>query len=115
MKLVILESPYAGNVPLNIAYAKLCLLDCLKRNEAPIASHLLFTQPGILDDNDPEQRKLGIAAGLAWAKVADIQVFYIDFGVSSGMEAAYNAGIITTEFRELGPEVIEELKRQYPD
>lgn len=86
MKRVILESPFAGNIQLNVAYAKLCVRDMLLRGEAPIASHLLFTQDGLLDDNKPEQRKLGIAAGHAWIEVADEIVVYGDLGISKGME-----------------------------
>lgn len=55
------------------------------RGEAPIASHLLFTQPGILDDADPMERTMGINAGLAWGGVADATVVYLDRGVSNGM------------------------------
>ena len=84
MRLVVLESPYAGNVERNVAYARACLADCLARGEAPIASHLLYTQPGVLDDTNPEQRKLGINAGFAWNRFADAVVVYEDLGVSSG-------------------------------
>lgn len=86
MKLVILESPFAGNVEENIIYARQALRDCLLRGEAPIASHLLYTQDGVLNDDIPEERQLGIDAGLAWGKVADKTVVYIDKGISSGME-----------------------------
>lgn len=96
MRLVILESPYSGDVDANVAYARRCLHDCLARGEAPIASHLLFTQPGALDDNVPEERAAGIAAGLAWVLVADATVVYTDRGTSSGMRhgiaAAERAG-----------------------
>ena len=35
-------------------YARACLRDSLLRGEAPIASHLLYTQPvASLDDSDP--------------------------------------------------------------
>lgn len=88
MRLVILESPYAGDIDRNVTYARRALKDCLIRGEAPIASHLLFTQPGVLDDQQPAERALGIAAGLAWVPVADAQVFYIDYGWSKGMLAA---------------------------
>lgn len=88
MRRVILESPYAGDVDANVAYARACIRDCLERGEAPIANHLLFTQPGVLRDGVPEERKLGIAAGLAWITVADAMVIYIDRGMSSGMQAA---------------------------
>jgi hypothetical protein len=85
MRRVILESPYAGNVERNLAYARRCIRDCLTRGEAPIASHLLFTQPGILRDDVPEERALGIAAGLAWLPIADAMVVYVDHGVSESM------------------------------
>ena len=85
MKLVILESPYAGDVKGNESYARLCVRDSLSRGEAPIASHLLYTQPGVLDDTDLNERVQGIASGLAWLKKADASVFYVDRGISDGM------------------------------
>jgi hypothetical protein len=94
-KLVIIESPFAGDVEANIEYARACVRDSLLRGESPIASHLLYTQPGILDDNIPSERQHGIDAGLAWRRVAD--VVYTGRGVSKGMEygiaAAKEAGI----------------------
>lgn len=86
MRLVILESPYAGDVEQNVEYARRCVRDALSRGEAPIASHLLYTQPGILDDDKPEERQLGIRAGLAWRYVAEASVVYTDRGISSGMK-----------------------------
>ena len=86
MRRVILESPYAGDIERNVNYARLALRDCLQRGEAPIASHLLYTQPGVLRDNVPEEREWGINAGLAWGAVADATVVYTDYGISRGME-----------------------------
>lgn len=85
MRLVIVESPYAGDIDRNVAYARAALADCLHKGEAPIASHLLYTQPGVLDDGIPGERALGIKAGLAWARVADTVVVYTDLGVTPGM------------------------------
>jgi len=85
---VIIESPYAGFVERNILYARACVRDSLSRGEAPIASHLLYTQDGILDDSIPYERQWGIDAGLAWKEVAEKHVFYIDFGYSTGMKYA---------------------------
>ena len=85
MELVILESPFAGDVDENIEYARRCVRDSLLRGEAPIASHLLYTQPGVLDDAMPADRRLGIDAGLAWLGVAEATVVYTDRGVSNGM------------------------------
>lgn len=56
MRLVIVESPFAGDVEENIKYARAAVRDCLMRGEAPIASHLLYTQEGILNDDIPEER-----------------------------------------------------------
>lgn len=88
MKLVIIESPYAGDVEMNVEYARECLKHSLMLGEAPIASHLLYTQPGVLDDLIPEHRAMGINAGLAWRRVADKAIFYNDLGYSKGMIAA---------------------------
>jgi len=86
MRLVIIESPYAGDIDANVEYARRCVRDCLSRGEAPIASHLLYTQAGILRDDIPDERQWGIDAGLAWLKVAQASVVYTDRGISSGME-----------------------------
>jgi len=86
MRRVQLESPYAGNVEFHIEYARQCMRDCLKRGEAPFASHLLYTQPGILQDEILQERELGISAGLAWGSVAEATVVYQDFGISAGMK-----------------------------
>lgn len=85
MRRVILESPYAGDVQTNTEYARRCVRDSLARGEAPIASHLLYTQPGILNDEIPGERQWGIDAGLVWADVADATVVYTDLGISLGM------------------------------
>lgn len=86
MKLVILESPYAGDVERNTRYARACLRDSLMRGEAPVASHLLYTQPGVLRDDVPDERRMGINAGLAWGRAAEGTVVYCDLGISGGME-----------------------------
>lgn len=86
MVLVILESPFAGDVDRNVRYARACMRDCLRRGEAPFASHLLYTQPGVLNDLVSDERELGIEAGLAWGRAADKTVVYTDLGLSRGME-----------------------------
>jgi hypothetical protein len=85
MRLVAIESPYAGKVTANIDYARCCMADSLRRGEAPYASHLIYTQPGILDDAVPEERELGISAGFVWADLAELRAIYVDRGISIGM------------------------------
>ena len=90
MKLVYVESPFKGEnwelTARNVYYARLCVRDCLKRREAPYASHLFFTQAGILNDAIQEERDLGIAAGQAMGDKFDLRVVYEDFGISRGMQ-----------------------------
>lgn len=90
MRKVVIESPFAGNenhsTEEHIDYARKCMSDCLKRGEAPLASHLLYTQSGVLDDSVPEERTLGIQAGFTWNQLADAVVIYTDMGMSSGMK-----------------------------
>jgi hypothetical protein len=105
MRLVVLESPYAGDITRNVQYARACVRDCLMRGESPIASHLLYTQENILKDEVPGERKLGITAGHAWMPKADAVVIYFDYGISPGMEAgeklAFNLQI-PVEYRQIG-------------
>jgi hypothetical protein len=109
MRLVIIESPYAGatqeEIASNVEYAKRAVKDCLQRNESPACSHLLFTQPGILRDEIPEERRQGIAAGLAWGRAAHGAVVYTDRGISPGMKmgiALHEAQGLPIEYRQIG-------------
>ncbi|MDO8600219.1 MAG: hypothetical protein Q7R73_01190 [bacterium] len=143
MKRVIVESPYmAQKISLpkpfgflnifvnffyqkwilrrNLKYARACLRDCLQRGEAPFASHLLYTQDGVLRDEVPEERKLGMEAGFVWGECAEKTVVYINLGLSSGMikgmERAIKAKRLI-EYRSLGPpwqtDAVCEIVQQY--
>ncbi len=95
MKLVIVESPFhyahdhprkrAVGILRNVTYARLALRDCLLRGEQPWCSHLVYTQPLVLDDSVPAEREIGIAHGLSWASRAEVTAAYVDLGLSSGM------------------------------
>lgn len=85
--IVVIESPYAGDIVRNVAFARAAMEDSLKRGETPFASHLLYTQPGILDDGNAEERALGIDAGWAMMRVANLLAVYTNLGVSEGMQA----------------------------
>lgn len=105
MRLVIIESPYAGDIQANVEYARAAMWDCLSRGEAPWASHLLYTQVGVLDDSDPVQRARGIEAGLLWGKHAEATVVYTDRGISAGMRQGIQRAIAEgrpVEYRTLG-------------
>jgi hypothetical protein len=98
MKLVIIESPFAGAVAAHTKYAKSCMMDSLQRGEAPFLSHLLYTQ--VLDDTKKEERDIGIEAGLAFKKTITTTIVYTDFGISSGMHLGIDRA------KELGNEII---------
>lgn len=85
MRRVIIESPYAGDIETNLRYARAAMNYALGQGCAPLGSHLLYTQPGVLNDNIPEERTLGMEAGFSWMAVAEEVWVFIDLGVSSGM------------------------------
>jgi hypothetical protein len=118
MRLVIVESPYAGDVETNVMYARACMLNSLLKGEAPFLEHLLYTQ--VLDDTVPAERAMGIAAGLAWRKARTclyrhdmgtilepvLPAFYVDLGWSPAMLAArawYERERIAFEERTIAP------------
>lgn len=90
MKLVIIESPYAGDIAANLCYLHRCMIHSIQRLESPFASHIIY--PQILDDTKPEERRLGMELGFAWLGRADLQAFYTDLGWSNGMIEAYKVG-----------------------
>jgi len=107
----IIESPFKGETgsdeeyARNVRYLDRCIRDCLDRGETPYASHKMI--PGALDDRIPEERALGIAAGLVWRRLAHKRVFYIDHGMSPGMTAAmalYEREHLTYVTRSIGAE-----------
>lgn len=116
MRLVILESPYGSPDPSivarNVRYARACMLDCFDRGEAPFASHLLYTQPSVLDDRVPEERAKGIAAGLLWGEKSDATVVYIDLGRTHGMEEGIiraHGNLRPVELRKLCQATLQQL------
>jgi hypothetical protein len=102
MRLVILESPLAGDTERNVAYACAAMRDALERGEAPMASHILYGQA--LSDSVAAERIMGIEAGLAWGRVAEATVVYEDFGVSPGMQQGITRALAEgrpVEYRKL--------------
>lgn len=102
---VMIESPYAGDIACNIAYAQMAVQHSLSLGEAPFAMHLLY--PQVLRDEVPEERELGISCGLAWLAKADLVAFYIDLGTSAGMIEAHSFcrhHSIPMTFRSINPQ-----------
>ena len=60
---VYIVSKYAGDVEANTAAAIRYCRFAIEQGYMPIASHLLY--PQILNDNDPDERELGLMFGIA--------------------------------------------------
>ena len=105
MKRVVLESPYRGDLVRNVIYARRAVRDSLSKGESPSPLHLVHPQPGILDDNKPEERQWGIKAHLAWIEVCEVVVLYVDYGISGGMREAIDEAVRlkkSTIYRKIG-------------
>jgi len=111
-KFVDIESPYSGKneeeIKRNILYARACVKDSLLRGEVPFASHLFYTQPGILNDNIPKERDMGINAGkeLIEALPNIATIVYQDLGISRGMQ--YGIDRATQNGRNIEYRLLEE-------
>ena len=82
--IVYICSPYSGDTERNIKNAKRYSRFAVDKGYIPIAPHLLF--PQFLDDDNPEERELGLFFGNAlMSKCAEVWVF--GSRISSGMEA----------------------------
>ena len=79
-------SKYAGDTKKNVANAITYCKEVISKGKQPIASHLLY--PQMLDDNFPEQRKMGLAFVLNLLDMCDeAWVFTDDFeDISEGMD-----------------------------
>ena len=66
---VYVASKYAGDVDANVAAAITYCRRVIDEGYMPVASHLLY--PQILNDNDPEERDLGLLFGLSLLAACD--------------------------------------------
>ncbi|MFP3153616.1 hypothetical protein LQZ18_04155 [Lachnospiraceae bacterium ZAX-1] len=89
MMIAYICSPYRAKndeeLTRNIEYAQELQRDALLKGYAPIVPHLSLTQS--LDDNDPQERKIGIDAGLELLEICDGILVGDRYGISEGMEA----------------------------
>lgn len=111
MNLVVLESPLRATDVYSLEqhrrYLELAIQDAFSRGEAPYFSHVYAD---VLDDDNPQQRAQGIAAGLLWSAHCDYAVIMRDLGVSAGMQDAikyYERIGKRWEWRSLGPNAVK--------
>lgn len=105
-RLVIIETPDIEHNQASLDYTKACMQDSLLRGEAPLAGHLFYPEPSILNDQSPDERELWATSRQAWVNTADLSAVYTDRGISARMEqgitAALRAGVPVT-FRNIEP------------
>lgn len=78
-------SKYAGDTKKNVANAITYCKEVISKGKQPIASHLLY--PQMLDDDFPEQRKLGLCFGLNLLALCDEAWVFGDIeDISEGMD-----------------------------
>lgn len=87
MKRVYICSPFrakdSAELDRNIDYAQELTRKALEAGLAPITPHLYITQ--CLNEDNPEERAVGLAAGLELLKGCDFVIAGIRYGVSEGM------------------------------
>lgn len=90
-KAVVIISPFMVEDPtkreLFYRYAKRCAQDSMRRNEAPLVSHVFYYDMFGFSTVAIE-RDLGFNSQLTWIRKTDLVVVYSDFGITQGMKAA---------------------------
>lgn len=82
-KLVYICSPYRGETERNVEYARELTRAALDNGYVPITPHLYITQ--VVDDNKPQERERGMAAGKELLKHCKYILIGSRYGLSSGM------------------------------
>ena len=103
--LVYICSPYSGEVEYNLNRARGYCRLAIGKGYIPLAPHLLF--PQFLDDDDRQQRELGLFFALVLlSKCEEIWAFgnRISEGMTREMEAATRRGIPVRRFTDKGEE-----------
>ena len=89
MRTVYICSPYraadSAQLDRNIDYAQALTKQAIEAGLAPITPHLYMTQ--CLNEDKPEERAAGMAAGLTLLKGCDFVIVGVKYGISEGMSA----------------------------
>lgn len=94
---VVLESPFSGDIPVHVAYAQRAMTHARSKGEVVIAPHLMWTQhhkcpDHFVSDYDPKYQVENGGRDAALKQIHELRrrvnvvVFYIDYGYSSGMK-----------------------------
>lgn len=99
---IYVASRYAGDVDANVAAAVTYCRHVIDEGYMPVASHLLY--PQILNDNNPEERELGLLFGLSLLAVCDEMWVFgtVSPGVAQEIEEAKRLKKQIRYFEEVG-------------
>lgn len=86
-KLVFICSPFAGDIEGNTERARRYGRFAVTKNAVPFIPHLLF--PQFLNEDDPEERRLGIDMGMHVLKLCK-EIWVFGNRISSGMAVEIN-------------------------
>ena len=78
-------SPYRGDTKRNKEYARKLTRAALDNGFVPVTVHLYLTE--VTDDEKPEERKQGMAAGMAILENCKYILIGDKYGISEGMKA----------------------------
>lgn len=101
MKIIYVASPYAGDIEKNTEFAKTVCRFVMNEGHAFFCPHLLY--PNILDEQNPQQRQLGLDMGLAMIQNCDeLWCFgdHISLGMMAEIEEAQRLSIPTRRVME---------------
>ena len=84
---VFICSPFAGEIKINLENARKYLRFAVDKGAIPFAPHLLY--PQIMDDHDPDERKMGLFFGMVWLRKCD-ELWVFGSHISSGMRTEIN-------------------------
>ena len=84
-KLVYVCSPYRGETEKHRKYAKELTRAVLEAGGVPVTPHLYIAL--VLDDKEPEERKLGLSAGHELLRNCPFILVGGKFGISEGMRS----------------------------
>lgn len=101
---IYVASKYVGDVERNVAAAVTYCRRVIDEGYMPVASHLMYPGTGILNDNDPDERELGLMFGLALLGMCDeVWVFgSVSPGMAQEIEEAKRLKKQIRYFEEVG-------------
>ena len=109
-KIIYIASPYAGDVDINVEFARCACRYCVEQGDTPLAVHLIY--PQLYNDRDPEQRQTGMRLGRHVLTKCD-EMWVCGDTISPGMAAEIaEAGKLGIPVRQVSAEQVHGLTDQ---